>query len=314
VRRLLAALLILSGAAEAGRVWRVGPEQSLTRMADAARVAGDGDIVDIDAGSYRGADAVAVWTQHRLHLRARGGPVQLRADGHSAEGKAIWVLRGGDISVEGIEFFGARVPDRNGAGIRLESGSLHLRACRFEDNEMGLMTSNDAAIRLHIERSEFAHAHWPGQGASHLLYAGRIARLRVEASSFHHGRVGHLLKSRAAVNEIIGNRLIDGDGGRASYEVDLPEGGQALLEGNEIEQSLGTENLTLIAFGLEGLRPGTHRLTLRGNRLRNRALGAARWIRVADGARAEVVDNVFHGLGWLETAGVMARGNAYQPR
>lgn len=266
-------------------------------MADAARLAGDGDIVDIDAGSYRGADAVAVWTQHRLQLRARGGPVQLRADGHSAEGKAIWVLRGGDISVEGIEFFGARVPDRNGAGIRLESGNLHLRACRFEDNEMGLMTSNKAAIRLHIERSEFAHAHWPGQGSSHLLYAGRIAWLRVEDSTFHHGHVGHLLKSRAAVNEIVGNRLIDGDGGRASYEVDLPEGGQALLEGNLIEQSASTENLTLIAFGLEGLRPGMSRLAMRGNTLVNRHSLPARWLRSAPGALIEESKNRKRGLG-----------------
>jgi hypothetical protein len=48
-------------------------------------------------------------------------PVML-ADGKSAEGKAIWVVRGGKIRIENIEFRGARVDSLNGAAIRFEKG------------------------------------------------------------------------------------------------------------------------------------------------------------------------------------------------
>ncbi len=53
----------------------------------------------------------------------------LIADGKSAEGKAIWVIRNGDFHIENIEFRGARASDRNGAGIRFERGKLCLRNC-----------------------------------------------------------------------------------------------------------------------------------------------------------------------------------------
>ena len=39
---------------------------------------------------------------------------------HIAGGKAIWLDTAKNLTVENIEFSGARVPDRNGAGIRAE--------------------------------------------------------------------------------------------------------------------------------------------------------------------------------------------------
>jgi hypothetical protein len=55
-------------------------------------------------------------------------PVML-ADGKSAEGKAIWVVRGGKIRIENIEFRGARVDSLNGAAIRLRRESDDSRLC-----------------------------------------------------------------------------------------------------------------------------------------------------------------------------------------
>jgi hypothetical protein len=46
----------------------------------------------------------------------------LLAAGHSAEDKAILVVRNGEVRIENIEFRGTRVPDGNGAGIRFERG------------------------------------------------------------------------------------------------------------------------------------------------------------------------------------------------
>lgn len=49
--------------------------------------------------------------------------VHLHADGAHAEGKAIWVLKEANALVDGIQFSGASVSDRNGAGIRAEGGA-----------------------------------------------------------------------------------------------------------------------------------------------------------------------------------------------
>ena len=47
---------------------------------------------------------------------------------------AIWVVRRGRVTVENINLIGARVPDRNGAGIRFEGVHLTVRRCLAHKN------------------------------------------------------------------------------------------------------------------------------------------------------------------------------------
>ncbi len=100
-------------------------------IAQAASIAGDVDVVEVEAGIY--PSDVAVWRQASLTIRAVGGRVRLIADGANAEEKAIWVIRNGEFTIEGFEFAGARVPDGNGAGIRFERGRLTVRDSRDGD-------------------------------------------------------------------------------------------------------------------------------------------------------------------------------------
>ena len=72
----------------------------------------------------------------RSHGSAVGGGVRIIAHGNDAESKAIWVIKGTRVVVEGIEFTGASVPDLNGAGIRHEGGKLTVRNCVFDGNQM----------------------------------------------------------------------------------------------------------------------------------------------------------------------------------
>jgi len=284
----------------AGRILRVGPAEAIRSIAEAARIAQDGDTVEIVAGDYRGD--VALWQQRRLIIRGLGGHARLYADGRSAEDKAIWVIRNGDFEVSGIDFIGARVDDHNGAGIRFESGHLIIRDCLFWGNESGLLTSNTPESRLEIEDSEFGYNGDDG-GKSHHLYVGDIAALRVTGSYFHHGHVGHLIKSRAAVNDIRYNRITDEQGGRASYEVDLPNGGIAVLVGNVIEQSRDGENSTLISFGQEGYQRPENRLYLMSNTLINDHPYGGAFLRAAPGADSIVsANNVLSGLGGYHTS------------
>lgn len=266
LRTGLGALFLFCGIlpAMAGQLLRVGPSEGLKTVSAAARQARDGDVVEIAAGDYHGD--VAVWTQNGITVRGVGGKVRLIADGASAEQKAIWVVRGGAMTVENVEFTGARVWHRNGAGIRFEKGRLVVRDCVFLDNENGILTGNDKNSVLDIENSDFGH-NGAGDGYSHNLYVGAMRRLTVTGSHFHHARVGHLLKSRAAENHIVGNRLVDGEGGRASYELEFPNGGIAHVSGNTIQQSATTENPVMVSFGAEGYTWPRNELHLIGNTL-----------------------------------------------
>ncbi|SEK84004.1 hypothetical protein SAMN05216359_103289 [Roseateles sp. YR242] len=282
----------LTPVADAGPVLRVGPGQRLTTLAAAAAEAAPGSIIEVQAGDYR-AD-VATWTRDDLTLRAVGGRVRVLANGAHAQGKGLFVCAGQRMSITGFDFIGARVPDRNGAGIRLERGSLTLRECRFEDNENGLLAANDPAITLDIERCEFG-AIAPGEGRTHNCYVGGIGRLRVVGSYFHHGHTGHLLKTRAAVNQIFYNRLTD-ETGRASFELEFPNGGLALVVGNIIQQSAATENYHLIAYGSEGLVGPRHELHLINNTMVDLRPAGGVYLRMAPGAqKVRLINNLLAG-------------------
>lgn len=277
-RMWLAAAGLLPSMAHAGPVLRVGPTRAIRSLAAAARQAKDGAVVEVDAGEYVG-DA-ATWPQHGLTLRAVGGRVTLIAAGAHVQGKGLFVTTGRRQRIEGFEFTGAAVPDRNGAGIRLEAGSLTLVDCSFRDNENGLLTANDERIELDIVDCDFG-AILPREGRTHNLYAGAIGRLAVSGSYFHHGLRGHLLKSRAALNHILYNRLSDEIGGRASYELEFPNGGVAVVMGNLVMQSSTTENPHLISYGAEGATWARQALYLVNNTLVDQLPGGGVWLRVS---------------------------------
>ena len=287
----------------------VAPGQSL---ADALRKAADGDEIHLLPGEHRAQAGVI--TQKRLTLRSVGGRAVLRADGAHAEGKAILVVRDGDVLIDHIEFRGARVPDGNGAGIRFERGRLHVNRCAFIDNQNGILTANFADAELTIQDSEFGHAP-AGTSLPHLLYVGRIARLTLSGSRFSGGLEGHLVKSRARENHVRYNQLVDGTGGRAAYELEFPNGGLAYVVGNVIGQSSGSSNPTLLSFGAEGSQATDHALHVVNNTFINQGLRPAIFVRVHESKLLQPVEqrlanNLFIGLGVPDTqVADLARGN-----
>ena len=245
----------------------VGAGEKISTLTDAARLAKDGEVIDIQPGTYRGQPAI--WTQNNLIIRAVSERPVMLADGKSAEGKAIWVVRGGNVRIENIEFRGARVASRNGAGIRFEKGYLTIQGCRFVDNEMGILTGNSVEQSLSVFDSEFGDAPRHTGDLHHLLYVGAIGKFVLRGSRFHNGYLGHLVKSRARENHVLYNMLADGDGGKASYELEFPNGGIAYVIGNVIAQSAETDNTIIVAYGAEGERWPDNALYLSHNTLVN---------------------------------------------
>lgn len=285
-------------ASEGPDVLRVGPGRALTSIAAAASLAVDGSVIEIDPGDY--VNDVAVWDRARLTIRGLGDRVRLIARGASAEGKATWVVRRGEVVVENIEFVGARAADLNGAGIRMEGGHLTVRRCRFHDNENGILTGPAADAELDVEASEFGYSG-NGTGLAHGIYVGPIARFRLVGSYVHHGNVGHLVKSRARQSRIEYNRLADGVGGRASYELEFPNGGLADVVGNVVQQGETTSNSVMLSYGAEGYRWPQNELRVVHNTLVNDRRNGGRFVSAARGAgRVQLRNNLLVGPGLVD--------------
>jgi len=286
---------------------RVGPQHELKSPSAAAKVARDGDTVEIEAGLYPGD--VAVWRQSNLTLRAIGGRAHLRADGARAEGKAIWVIKGSNTTVENLEFSGARVPDRNGAGIRLEGAGLTVRNSYFHHNENGILGGGGLESDVVIEHSEFAHNGF-GDGQSHNLYIGTARNFTLRYSYVHHAVVGHNVKSRAIKNFIYYNRVMDEKDGRASYAIDLPDGGLSFVMGNLIQQGPMNDNRTVVAYGAEGYKNPLNELYFVNNTVVNDDPRGGRFFFIRPGADAvRVINNVFSGPGELSAGKGELRNN-----
>ena len=264
-----ALFLLLTGAVVHAQamVWLVGPGQTYTLPSQVSDLVGNGDTVDIEAGTY--PSDVARWQADDLLLRGVGGLAHLESNGLSYGGKAIWVIQGDRNTVEWIEFSECSVPDQNGAGIRQEGLGLSVRHCYFHDNENGILAGELHPCTIRIEYSEFDHNGY-GDGFSHNLYIGNVDSLIFLYNYSHHAHVGHELKSRAWVNVIAYNRIGNEADGDASREIDLPNGGQAYLIGNVIQQGLQSENSNLVGFGMEGTsNPGPHEFYAVSNTLVN---------------------------------------------
>ncbi|MFY9513786.1 MAG: right-handed parallel beta-helix repeat-containing protein, partial [Rubrivivax sp.] len=285
------------------RVIRVGPTRAITRIAVAAQMAQDGSVIEIDPGDYV-AD-VAVWERADLTIRGLGNRVRLVAGGTNAEGKGTWVFRSPRATVENIEFVNAKASDRNGAGIRLERGRLLVRRCSFWASQNGLMTSGEPDTQLEVEESEFGY-NGGGDGITHGLYVGAIDSLRVRGSYFHHGNVGHLLKSRAKYNRIEYNRFTDEAGGRSSYEIEFPNGGVAEVVGNIVQQGSGARNSIIVSYGAEGYRWPRNELRFVHNTVVNDQRFGGSFLRVFPGAQVVMLrNNLLVGPGKVDGSSVL---------
>ena len=274
----------------------VGPDREIKLPSQAAEIAVDGAIVEIDAGIYPRDSAV--WRQNDLTLRGVGGLAYLRSEGKTSDGKAIWVIKGSNTRVENIEFSGARVKDENGAGIRQEGQGLTVVGCSFHDNQNGILSGNRPESDIVIERSEF-HNNGFGDGRTHNMYIGRAKSLTLRHNYIHHAKAGHNVKTRASANYILYNRIMDEADGTASYAIDLPDGGVAYVVGNLLQQGPNTDNSNaLVTFGVESLPVGrTHALYLVNNTLVNDFAGGG-FVTGEGGAQTlSIVNNIFAGSG-----------------
>ncbi len=253
--------LLLACAVGPGNVLEVGPTQRLKLPSQAAAVARPGDIVRIAPGDY--ADC-AVWRTDNLTIEATGNGAVLA--GKTCAGKGIFVIDGNDVTVRNLAFERAATADHNGAGIRAEGRNLTVERSKFIDNEDGILANPVPGSTIIIVDSEFRGNGKCEEQCAHGIYVNAIDRIDIEHSRFADQHVGHHIKSRARNTVLIDNDIADGPNGDSSYLVDIPNGGNVLIQGNRMQKGRRTENTrTAVRIGEEGVKNPTHELIVRDN-------------------------------------------------
>ncbi len=241
----------------------VGANQQYARLGDAIGASRDGDVIQVQAGTYTNDFATV---SSKISIIGVGGMVKLVATIEPPNHKAI-LIASTDLRIENIEFSGVRVPDGNGAGIRYEGGNLVVKNSYFHDNQTHILSNHVPTGTIQILNSEFAN-HVPPNGQAHSIYIGGIARVEIRDSYFHDGLDGNMIKSRAAETVITGSRIYDNNGA-VSYSIDLPNAGVVSITNNVIVQGPNSPNRSIISYSTESAPYAGSSLLVQGNTIEN---------------------------------------------
>ena len=269
----------------------VGPSQQFTTIADAINAAnGDNNLADyyvisVAPGTYTN-DTATVSRPMTIEAAQPGSAVILNETVALPNQKGILISLA-QLTVDGLTFQGAYIDaslGANGAGIRAEAGSqaytLTVRNSQFISNQTGILTDVNFPLDVVLTNNVFINN---GNGnlssLTHGVYIGTGNNsLTAIGNEFCGTIVGHNIKSRAASTTIENNILYDGAAdpnqpgcniGSASYALDIPNGGVAVVSGNTMIQGTATQNPAMVAYGEEGLAWPTNSLAFINNTMQN---------------------------------------------
>lgn len=263
---VLAGTFAVFAASAQARVLEVGEGKAYKWPSLAATAARDGDTVKIYPGEYFDC---ATWEANKLVVEGVGDADKVVISDKACGGKALFITAGADITIRNLTLTRARVPDANGAGIRGEGEKLLVEGVRFINNQNGILTGYEGSTVI-VRNSVFERNGTCEKACSHGIYVGNSKLLHVEGSQFSDTRQGHHIKSRAQRTEIVGNTITDGPNGTASYLIDIPNGGSAVITGNTMEKGPRAENRsTAIEIGAEGVTQPTRELLIENNTFKN---------------------------------------------
>ncbi len=239
--------------------------QGYWRLDEAVRAVGNREAtIMIAPGTYRDC---AVQTAGIITFRA-ARPGSVIFDGGICEGKAALVLRGQGARIDGLVFQNMRVPDGNGAGIRLEQANLEVSSAIFRNSEEGILSGADKTGNVTIDQSTFSGLGRCDRDLScaHSIYIGYYGSLTVTRSRFERGRGGHYVKSNAARTDVRNSSFDDTQGHTTNYMIDLPAGAIGTIAGNAFVQGRDKENYSaMIAVAAEARAHPSRGLTITDN-------------------------------------------------
>jgi MYXO-CTERM domain-containing protein len=305
--------------ARAAATLKVGPGATYAKPCDAIAAAQPNDIIEVAPGTYTDSCTIAV---AGITLRGVGGrpKIDLSGTDHPAQYKGIYVVEAAGVRIENMELTGANISVANGsnaAGIRVTGDGLVIHGCFIHDNQNGILgTEAVAGSTLTVENTELArNAVGDGcnqGGCTHNIYVS-FGKLVFQYNWSHDVATdtadkGHLFKSRSKQSFLLYNRFT-GEKGKDSYEVNLPNGGLAVLVGNVIQKGTSSGNPTLLSYGEEGLtNPDTRLFVVNNTFVTDRASGT--FINVSGaGAALTAHNNLFVGTATVTNGAALSADN-----
>jgi hypothetical protein len=219
--------------------------------------------VRIEAGTYYDC---AVWSQNHLTITGTGtgtgtGPETVITD-TTCLGKALFVVTGNDVTIRDLTLARARVPELNGAGIRLEGQGLTLERVRFVNDEAGLLAAAISIGAIRVSDCVFEDGGRDGERPMFAVSVSGASLLRIEHSTFK-GVKGGQIKTAAERTELVGNQIGSGTGTAPAVAV-MATGGGLVIDDNVF--SIGP---TAPRPATAVLAMGHGPLTLRRDRMEN---------------------------------------------
>lgn len=176
-------------------------------------------------------------------------------------GKGIFDFESGnlvvDIVVKNLELSGAVLdPGQggNGAAVRIPDGanSFTIDNCYVHDCNNGIL---GAAKTTTITNSKFErNGAGPGQdGRTHNIYLSAFCDNAVINDCFFGAvNMGNITKSRAKATTY-SRCVFDSTGADGSYLIDLPNGGNVVVQNCVLNKSTGQSQRYILSYGVEGL-------------------------------------------------------------
>ena len=251
-------------------VLTVGTGEEFATLAQAAAVAPDGSLILVDAGTYTN-DFATVTT--KITIEGVGGMANFVATEPPPNFKGILTVDN-NVTIENCGFSGCSIPDEeggNGAGIRYEGGQMVLENDSFSNNQNGILGApviSGLTNTVTVDHCLFED-NGSGSGYTHNFYMGAVSDVTFTNNVSEGAVIGHEFKSRALANDIQNNVFMDGPTGTASYEIDLPDGGQDTITNNYIEKGPNGSNEAMVHFGGEGIPYAGSSLLVSGNEFAN---------------------------------------------
>jgi hypothetical protein len=278
-----AALAVCAVQAHAATL-EVGAGKRYTTLSSAAAAANSYDTIVVYPGTYAGA----TWSDSNLTIKRAAGTAagSVVIKGRTQGDKGLFLIRGANITVDGLRFVGARSTSGNGAGIRQEGLNLTVRNSSFYDNEMAILATpyptKGGSLTVTASTFDYNKSYVSGR-LGHSIYGNSLDKLTVTNSKFTRNFGGHYIKSRALATVVTGNNIDDTDGG-AAYLIDLPEGGAATIANNILVKGANPSNCcTAIAYGFEMAQgtgyqnvPGT--VSIKDNKFTNKRASSVAFV------------------------------------
>ena len=245
----VASSLILAAATAAAATLTV-PGMYATPCA-AVAAAQPNDTIEISPGTYTDTCAISV---AGLTLKGVGGQPKIDLSNGTPSGdKGIYVINADGISIENLELTGAHIDSslgENGAGLRVQASGLTVTGCYIHDNQDGILGTPGhvaGSSTITIQNTEFSHNAMgngcdDGNGCTHNVYLSTNYQTATFQYNWSHDLAtdtpdkGHLLKSRSRSRPYVLYNRLTGETDTDSYEIDIPQGGLAVIVGNVVEK------------------------------------------------------------------------------